>query len=653
MGRVLTKHESTNMYWTFGYDAQGNLTLAKKGTTAGGQQIAISQFTYDPLSRLTRQSQQIGSSTALISDYEYDQAGRVTSMDYPGSAPAIGRSYTDLGQINQISRGASVLADYDYVGDQVASIMLETGTNDVTATRSYDGAGRLTRLQYAQTGNTLPDLQYAYDQSSAITDITESHRANQAMQFAYDALNRLTGAIYDTRSLTHGFDFDDLGNRLTLHESSGSTSTATPALYNAANEMTRLDAAQVLYDAAGNLTKDAPGVASAGGYTYHYDADSKLTLIRKSNDTVDVASYTYDALGRRIEFVDHIASETKRYYHEGAGDRVLVETDGSDSRQRYYIWGNYIDELLMLHDQASSADRFVCVNHQFSPVALLDDTGSVVETYQYDAFGQPTVHTATATGGGDGDWWDGDEPESASSDLGLVYLFTGREMDVLDSGSLKLNYHRARYYDFQRWLTRDPLGYPDGMNAYTPYHVLRGGVDPSGMFVKTKEVEHPIKWKYKELPLDGIAIAILISEGKSPLHTYYKTVGTLKEYQQWDCDEGREFLKIEIEFTGKISAGVGVSTKGGTIGGEHGYSAKVIDKKTGFVPCEFVEKDGTKCPGEQFISKQKVVLYRTTGTNYVVYNSKTTVVVWEIPWTLTCPCRKIKDDETSDSSGSK
>ena len=31
-----------------------------------------------------------------------------------------------------------------------------------------------------------------------------------------------------------------------------------------------------------------------------------------------------------------------------------------------------------------------------------------------------------------------------------------------------------------RFLQRDPVGYPDGMNSYAAHHVLRGGVDPSG-----------------------------------------------------------------------------------------------------------------------------------------------------------------------------
>jgi len=32
-----------------------------------------------------------------------------------------------------------------------------------------------------------------------------------------------------------------------------------------------------------------------------------------------------------------------------------------------------------------------------------------------------------------------------------------------------------------RFMQADPLGYPDGMNRYGAYHVMHGGVDPSGL----------------------------------------------------------------------------------------------------------------------------------------------------------------------------
>jgi len=48
-------------------------------------------------------------------------------------------------------------------------------------------------------------------------------------------------------------------------------------------------------------------------------------------------------------------------------------------------------------------------------------------------------------------------------------LFTGRRVDILDNGSLKIQYNRNRYYapDIGRFLQTDPIGYLAGLNLYT------------------------------------------------------------------------------------------------------------------------------------------------------------------------------------------
>jgi len=97
---------------------------------------------------------------------------------------------------------------------------------------------------------------------------------------------------------------------------------------------------------------------------------------------------------------------------------------------------------------------FYAHDHLYSPVTLTFET-SVIERYEYDAYGKPTFYSAS---------WGTYDAFQTISNIG----FTGRELDMLDNGSLKIMYYRARYYDPEtgRFMQRDPLGYVDSANFY-------------------------------------------------------------------------------------------------------------------------------------------------------------------------------------------
>ena len=62
----------------------------------------------------------------------------------------------------------------------------------------------------------------------------------------------------------------------------------------------------------------------------------------------------------------------------------------------------------------ASTARFYIHDHLYSPVALTDYSGSVLERCEYDAYGNPTIWNADFT------------TERDSSNYGNPYLFTGR-----------------------------------------------------------------------------------------------------------------------------------------------------------------------------------------------------------------------------------
>ena len=116
----------------------------------------------------------------------------------------------------------------------------------------------------------------------------------------------------------------------------------------------------------------------------------------------------------------------------------------------------------------NSAVYYYCSDNLGSTVALVDSSGSVVERYSYDVWGEPTIY-------------DGSGNEITESDVANPFMFTAREVDFLDDGNLKLQHNRHRVYNSKlaRWMQSDPLGtVPNGyMNPSNPIGQYRDGVN--------------------------------------------------------------------------------------------------------------------------------------------------------------------------------
>jgi RHS repeat-associated protein len=266
------------------------------------------------------------------------------------------------------------------------------------------------------------------------------------------------------------------------------------------------------YDGAGNLTADKDG------YEYQYDYENRIVKITKDGN--DMAEFAYDALGTRIErFTNHDSQTTCYYYNDNW--QVVTETDGNGLTQRWFVYGNYIDEPLMMVARCARKTAGKCLDVSdpsnwfahtvyyvqdglYSTRALVSTKGFCIsEQTAYDVYGNPLTWTS---GDADADRdidagdlaklqlsmyksecdpnynWRCDIDSSGTvnfTDLGAFipprysstpanqqsfftnpYYFTGRRVDLLDNGSLTLQYNRHRYYDYYtgRWTTHDPLG---------------------------------------------------------------------------------------------------------------------------------------------------------------------------------------------------
>ena len=316
--------------------------------------------------------------------------------------------------------------------------------------------------------------------------------------FAYDGLQRLKAfdegtqsgsSISGTPAREEDWTLDQLGNWPGfVQKAAGSTTLDQTRYHNAVNEIdgnggasitasTGTNWADPAYDTAGNMTSMPNSQSLSANLTLKYDAWNRLVEVKNGGTTVQTNEF--DGLGRRIVRVDSGASDTYDYYYNEDWQLLEERKDGVAYPLSQYVWHPYyIDALAIRYydsntDNMGIVDYYYCHDANFNVTAVLDNTGVVVERYDYTPYGQVTVlnpdFSLDSSGMGDG-----------LTDIGNTHFYTGRELD-LETG-LQLN--RMRFYAswLGRWVTRDPIGYNAGdLNLY---NYVKGSPaahsDPSG-----------------------------------------------------------------------------------------------------------------------------------------------------------------------------
>jgi RHS repeat-associated protein len=205
--------------------------------------------------------------------------------------------------------------------------------------------------------------------------------------------------------------------------------------------------AQYRYSAAGCLTN-----VSYSGTEYSdtkaLEWNSQYQLVSVSSVS-SVVQYAYDVLGRRASRTE--GTNTQFYVYDG--DQVIADVDASGEVLRTYVWGSGIDNLLSMtvYTNGTTNTYYALKDHLNSVHAFVNESGSVVESYEYDAWGRTTI-------------LDANDDQLKESAIGTRYMWQGREFDA----STEFYHFRARSYDpvSARWLSKDPIGISGGLNQY-------------------------------------------------------------------------------------------------------------------------------------------------------------------------------------------
>lgn len=427
--------DNTSVSYT--YDANGNRTAM---TDAWG----TTNYTYDDFNRLT----EVDFPNVNPIKYKYDQADNLTQITYPDGT-VINYGYDTDNRLTTVT-DASGTTTYGYDSTS-GNLTSKTLPNGIVTTYDYDVDGRLIDVTNKGPGNTLISAyHYPLDDNGMRTAVEETTPAGtQTTTYGYDALNRLDRVTYpDGRTVR--YEYDQTGNRLKMI----APEETTTYTYDADNRLRQAGDEQFFYDRNGNLTSRATQTQTI---QYSYDHENRLT---RYNDGQTEVQFIYDGDGNRIaKIVDGVRTN---YVNDVNGllTQVLAEADAGWQTNKTYTLG--LDRISQ-HNDPSDPSFYLYDSPGRSVTGLADASGTLVNTYKYDAFGERVTR---------------------SENIENIYTYNGEQNDP-ETG---LIYLRNRYYDphIGRFLTPDPLqGLLDSPQSLNPYSFVENNpinfIDPLGL----------------------------------------------------------------------------------------------------------------------------------------------------------------------------
>jgi len=441
----------------FEYDGMDRVTRAYNLDAIDGTILTDVTRSYDSLSRITREGLIIDGSPIQNTWSIYDGIGNMILCEYPGERVLEITPYFYRIDTIQDQDTLDNLAEFEYYGPN--RVLTRNMGNNTQFRVDYDILGRKDEtwhnLDVSGSLTNLDHRRYGWDRAHNKKSRLDSNTM-ELQSFTYDSLNRLRESDLSAPGISQqliNYALDGVQNRISVTGGSHPGDYfMDPTPVNPADDQmnqytetpTPFGSDIRQYDGNGNLTEIAEGPSSV---SLSYNFQNQMV---RYQDT-DTHEYLYDALGRRVRKIVNAGpqeKETRFFYMPGfrvCEEQEDPELDGSFATVATYVYGNEIDEVLSMRRNLGgvNVDFFYHEDDLGNIVKLSDESGGIVEQYEYEDFGKVTISDSSGL-------------EIQESQFGNPYLFTGRRLDE-ETG---LYFFRFRYLDSDsgKFTSRDPLG---------------------------------------------------------------------------------------------------------------------------------------------------------------------------------------------------
>ncbi len=440
---------------TYDYDAAGN--RIEMTDQCGG----VTVYEYDSLNRLIK----ITCPQNELTEYTYDAASNLTEMQLPNDTLAQ-YQYDDLHRLLKLTNlaeeennpGGNVISSYQYQYDLSGNRTRVTLADGDYIDYNYDSNHQLTSEVKTEVDNgsgVLYSYQYEFDAAGNRESLVRDLPVSPVMLFEE------TEDLY-AEEVSGFWDVADFWEAEGLVEFSYTYDDENRLIEVEAQEGLTTHIAEFQYDDNGNLiekTEYEQGKQhQAETTTYAYDYENRLTGITYPDGSS--SEYVYDGAGRRVKAIERDAgdniTEAVRFLYDGLN--VIIEreleidpgtgelTGGEDTAATYkrgLSYGGGIGGIISRTD-AEGERLYYHYDGGGNVRTLTDENDSVVQEYEYDAYGNVLSAQGSA-----------DNP----------YKFSIKEY----SPKSGLSYFGARYYDPRvgRWTSKDPLTWgPDDWRQF-------------------------------------------------------------------------------------------------------------------------------------------------------------------------------------------
>lgn len=455
--------------WVFTYDTsaaqnqKGRLAAASNGIITTG-------LAWTPRGEIATETTTVDGEDYAVS-YGYDAAGNRTAVQTPSGVTATTQYAGLRPKTVAVTAGSSTetireLAFFPFGPRTRAELPPfdgTTGANTVVSTREYNLRSQVSEIDVTAPMSGVLDRSYTYHYTSGTPgpvdpgpnlDRVIDHRdAGESRFYVYDQLDRLWKATDLSGSPRFEYVYDAAGNRTSLVTAAGTTMTTYESGTDRIAQQTGATPKHYAHDAFGN--RIYAGVAPYTGSKSHlYDQSNRLVELRDPGASTTLATYTYDAFGRRVKKT--VAGQTTLFSYDSEGhviEQLAVNPSGDDTAEDF-VWVEdepmglvrWTKEVGSGGGGGSGTPAFTWIHTDQLAMTDTPATPASAKTVwraSHEPFGLAAVQT---------------DPDGDGTHVSLDLRFPGQVFDA-ESG-LHQNFLRTYDPSSRRYLEPDPAGIP-------------------------------------------------------------------------------------------------------------------------------------------------------------------------------------------------